>query len=95
MKNAIEVLKRAKERLTPERWIQRGPGGDQEHDCLVTAIMRGPFDDMDARYVASDAVRQFTDTIMSRWQDRPGRTLAEVHAVIDLAILSLEASEPV
>jgi len=97
-KSVIEVLKEAREKIR-QGWCQGGPARDHRDAtistgdpnackwCLFGALM-AVTDDWDGPRAA---IKEFTGCSLAEWNDAPGRTKAEVLALLDKAIERAEA----
>ena len=91
----VEILRGARERLTrPEVWVGYCPA-DDNHECSVTACANlpgaGPNWGTATDYLrVAAAVAE--DVSLAAWNDAPGRTLSEVLAAFDQAILLAESA---
>jgi len=99
-----DLLRRAKARLTPERWVRHEPRSD-DTDCVLTALERSwrpsewgqtSYARLSAQHLLWQACIGAGDCsrmCLARWNDTPTRTLDEVHAAFDQAIAKAEAAE--
>lgn len=92
-----EILRAAKERLTPDTWGQGSGGGclSDGRTCAGIAIDDARFE-LSATPAAREAAILFVYDVIGTngiidWNDEPGRTLEQVHAAFDKAIALAES----
>lgn len=95
MKSPLQVLRDAREWLTPPgRWLQ-GRSGDDACRCLTAAVYVAAGQDLYLANRACEIVALHVGAVVRLylWNDAPGRTHAEVLGALDGAIAGLERSE--
>ena len=99
----VEILKAAKEKLTePRVWVNHTPAGEDNCECIVTACAN-----VDTAGYNWDDAANILDLLARRqgfksetgiyrpaaqWNDAPNRTIEEVLALFDQAILLAESA---
>ena len=91
MNDDIRNVLRIAKGYIAESW-GRGRGSEPPRDshCLVTAIVKASWPDQKLGRAARDTVRAILGGPLHVWNDAPGRTQAEVIALIDKVL----ADEP-